>query len=158
MKTRRARSVIGVLTAGGLLVGLTGGASGVWAQVMPSASLQQISGKVLLVDPAKNLLKVEAEPQGGSASKAQAMEFALTSDTTITEGARKLQATELRMGAKVQVGYRVEGSKNIAQLISVQKPAQAGESTTPEGTHAPSPQRESPQPPSPSSRPGGQQF
>lgn len=158
MKTRRARSMVGVLTVGGLLVGLTGGAVGVWAQVMPSASLQQISGKVLLVDPAKNLLKVEAEPQAGSASKAQVMEFALTSDTAITEGARKLQPTELRMGAKVQVGYRIEGRKNIAQLISVQKPAQAGESTTPESTQAPAPEREGPQPPSPSSRPGGQQF
>lgn len=116
----------------GLITALAGAAPLVLAQAMPSNGLQQISGKILSVDPANHFLKLQAEKSALTGMIAAPIGFTLSADTIITEGARKLQPSDLQTGAVVQVAYKIEGGRQIAQSIDVQQPASAGAEAKPE--------------------------
>lgn len=142
-----------LLTASGLLLALASGASLVSAQVMPSAGLQRAFGKIVLVDPAKRLLRLEPEqPSDGTGAAMKLMEFVLSADTAIKEGDRKLKTGELRIGTQVRVDYKVQGNTHIAQSITVEKPTATGGSAEPEGVRTGPQGSERPQAPGPFDR------
>lgn len=149
MMNKRANRLLGAASA---IMAFANSAHLVSAQVMPSAGLQQISGKILLVDSAKNIVKLEVEKHFGTTLMLQPIEFVLSAKTAISEGTQKLQPTDLRSGTKVQIEYQVEAGKNVAQTINVQKPTEADTSENPEGAQAPSQGPERSQPKLPPSR------
>ena len=119
MNARHAREW---LFAVGMALALSASAS---AQVMPSAGLQEISGKILSVDAGNRVLKLETAKLAGRMSTAKPMEFVLAFDATIRDGDRKIQPTDLWNGADVKISYKVEGGKHIAQSVTVQNASEA---------------------------------
>ncbi len=129
------RRAVELLIAGGLLL-TWAGVSSVLAQVAPSTGLQRVSGRILSVDPANRLLKLETEKPMGTVSTKKPMDFILSDRTIITDGMRNFQPAELRTGTEVQVKYSVEGGKHIAQSIIVEPSAQTGTPQKPEAAQS----------------------
>ena len=146
------RTALGMLSGMAVLAGSLCGADVAAAQMAPSLGPQQISGKILSVDPKAKRLKVEAEKVAGTLSTSQPMEFALAETTMIIEGTRTLQPEDLRVGTTVKIEYTAEQDKHVAQSISVQAPG--GGTRSPESATAPqeSERRQSTAPPSKPSR------
>jgi len=136
MKRTLIRKTSEVLLMSGVLVALTGGVSSVSAQLVPSVGMQEVSGKILSIDPATRVLRLEAEQSVGTLETTQLMEFLLAKQTIITEGVRTLQPTDLKTLTPVEVEYRIEGGKPVAHAINVYETIRAIEESRPSAAGA----------------------
>ena len=93
----------------------------------PTSSLEKYSGVVEKVDVAKKDFSVK--------NGKEEMTFSWTDKTKITEGTKALSFTDLKKGQEVTVEYKKEGSKSVAEMISVGAPKTMGmKETTPSST------------------------
>ena len=93
----------------------------------PAPSLEKYSGVVEKVDVAKKDFSVK--------NGKEEMTFSWTDKTKIAEGTKALSFTGLKKGQEVTVEYKKEGSKSVAEMISVGPPKTMGmKETTPSST------------------------
>ena len=94
----------------------------------PAAPMfEKYSGVVEKVDVARKDFSVK--------SGKEEMTFSWTDKTKVTEGKKELSFANLKKGQEVTVEYTKEGSKSVAQTVSVSAPKTMGmKETTPSST------------------------
>jgi hypothetical protein len=104
--------------------------SGAMAQQKPAqpapaerAKLEKFSGVIEKVDPVGKDVLMQAEKEK--------MTFSLGEQTKIMEGTRAVPLTGLKKGMWASVEYKKEGSKLVAESVSLGKPGPAAKKETP---------------------------
>ncbi|HUL29430.1 MAG TPA: hypothetical protein VLZ03_03160 [Thermodesulfobacteriota bacterium] len=96
------------------------------AAATPAPSFEKYSGVVEKVDAAKKDFSVK--------NGKEEMTFSWTDKTKITEGKKDLSFADLKKGQEVSVEYTKEGTKSVAQSVSVTPKTMGMKEKTPSTT------------------------
>lgn len=115
----------------GLVVGIVGGLSlvrcvGIAAAEEPQASakLPEARGKIVAVDPSKNIVTLEKEKSSTPTESVQTMSFRINEETMISKAGVRLQPADLQASdERTAIQYAAEGVLMFARTIIFEEPA-----------------------------------
>jgi len=111
--------VMGVAGALGLVSGRDAVAA---VEPQASATIPEIWGTIIAVDPTRNALTLEH--QSASAERAQRTEFRIDDGTIISKAGVRLQPADLQAGEeRLAIQYATEGSTVLARTITFEEPS-----------------------------------